>query len=176
MSLVDISSVKTVCSIGGGPIGAGWAAFFLSKGFLVKAYIHSEEEKADFRSMVDTAWISLEKLNDIDDMLSDLNNLKPESSEEKANGYIKIHSKGSSDEHQNQVRTCIDYIYQGEIFQANLSRLWRFKIQDNLSDVNIYKQLREKNPSPFAGIVRFNDSTIISSSPERLISPVTFKL
>ncbi|MFL2660897.1 MAG: chorismate-binding protein [Alphaproteobacteria bacterium] len=110
------------------------------------------------------------ELNDIDDMLSDLNNLKPESSEEKANGYIKIHSKGSSDEHQNQVRTCIDYIYQGEIFQANLSRLWRFKIQDNLSDVNIYKQLREKNPSPFAGIVRFNDSTIISSSPERLIS------
>ena len=68
MSLVDISSVKTVCSIGGGPIGAGWAAFFLSKGFLVKAYIHSEEEKADFRSMVDTAWISLEKLNDIDDI------------------------------------------------------------------------------------------------------------
>ena len=68
MSLVDISSVKTVCSIGGGPIGAGWAAFFLSKGFLVKAYIHSEEEKEDFCSMVDTAWISLEKLNDINDI------------------------------------------------------------------------------------------------------------
>ena len=63
MSLVDISSVKTVCSIGGGPIGAGWAAFFLSKGFLVKAYIHSEKEKEEFLSMIDTAWISLEKLN-----------------------------------------------------------------------------------------------------------------
>ena len=65
MSLVDISSVKTVCSIGGGPIGAGWAAFFLSKGFLVKAYLHSEKEKEDFLSMIDTAWISLEKLNEI---------------------------------------------------------------------------------------------------------------
>ena len=68
MSLVDISSVKTVCSIGGGPIGAGWAAFFLSKGFLVKAYIHSEKEKEEFLSMIDTAWISLEKLNEIGDI------------------------------------------------------------------------------------------------------------
>ena len=68
MSLVDISSVKTVCSIGGGPIGAGWAAFFLSKGFLVKAYLHSEKEKEDFLSMIDTAWISLEKLNEIGDI------------------------------------------------------------------------------------------------------------
>ena len=68
MSLVDISSVKTVCSIGGGPIGAGWAAFFLSKGFLVKAYLHSEKEKEDFLSMIDTAWISLEKLNEIEDI------------------------------------------------------------------------------------------------------------
>ena len=68
MSLVDISSVKTVCSIGGGPIGAGWAAFFLAKGFLVKAYIHSEKEKEEFLSMIDTAWISLEKLNEIGDI------------------------------------------------------------------------------------------------------------
>ena len=70
MSLIDLSSVKTICSIGGGPIGAGWAAFFLSKGFLVKAYLHSEKEKEDFLSMIDTAWISLEKLNEIGDINS----------------------------------------------------------------------------------------------------------
>ncbi len=108
--------------------------------------------------------------DDVCEMLNDVNDFNSNNPEEKLNGYIQIHSKGSSDEHQDQVRACIDYIYQGEIFQANLSRLWRFKIQDDLSDVMIYRQLREKNPAPFAGIVKFNESTIISSSPERLLS------
>ena len=36
MKLIDINSIQNVCSIGGGPIGAGWAAFFLAKGFSVK--------------------------------------------------------------------------------------------------------------------------------------------
>ena len=44
---------------------------------------------------------------------------------------VKILAKGSASEHQDQVRKCIDYIFQGEIFQANLSRLWKFECQDN---------------------------------------------
>ena len=32
----DINKVLTVASLGGGPIGAGWAAHFLSKGYKVK--------------------------------------------------------------------------------------------------------------------------------------------
>ena len=62
MDLIDKKNVKTVCSIGGGPIGAGWAAFFLAQGLSVKAYLHSEKEEKDYRSMIETAWISLEKL------------------------------------------------------------------------------------------------------------------
>ncbi len=107
---------------------------------------------------------------EIDEIVGDLSSLKTKDTNIKSKGSVKIHSKGTSDEHQEQVRSCIDYIYQGEIFQANLSRLWRFKIEDDVSDIQIYKQLRKKNPSPFAGIVKYEDSTIISSSPERLIS------
>ena len=66
MNLIEMNSVKTVCSIGGGPIGAGWAAFFLAQGLSVKAYLHSEIEEEDYRSMIKTAWTSLEKLNDLD--------------------------------------------------------------------------------------------------------------
>ena len=85
-------------------------------------------------------------------------------------GEIKILAKGSDTEHQEQVRKCIDYIFQGEIFQANLSRLWKFEIDKSINEVEIYKQLRMKNPSPFAGLIKFEDSSIISSSPERLVS------
>ncbi len=107
---------------------------------------------------------------DFDDILNDLFGPKIKDSNSSLKGSIKIFSKGTSDEHQSQVRSCIDYIYQGEIFQANLSRLWRFKADNNLSDIDIYKQLRKKNPAPFAGIVKYKNSSIISSSPERLVS------
>ena len=63
-------------------------------------------------------------------------------------GEIKILEKGSDTEHQEQVRKCIDYIFQGEIFQANLSRLWKFEIDKSIDEVEIYKQLRMKNPAP----------------------------
>ena len=40
----------------------------------------------------------------------------------------------------------------------------------NISSSDIYRSLRKSNPSPFGGLVEINDSCIISSSPERLIS------
>ena len=37
MALPDISSLSTIASIGGGPIGGGWTAHFLSRGYDVRA-------------------------------------------------------------------------------------------------------------------------------------------
>ena len=85
-------------------------------------------------------------------------------------GSIELINKGSEEEHQCQVKKCIEYIFQGEIFQANLSRLWSYKVDNGIKAVDIYRQLRVKNPSPFSGFVNFNNSFIISSSPERLVS------
>ena len=108
--------------------------------------------------------------HDFEDILSDLEKAKFTNETFNSKGTVKIFSKGTSTEHQKQVKSCIDYIYQGEIFQANLSRLWRFKVDNKLKDIDIYRQLREKNPAPFSGIVKYKKSSIISSSPERLVS------
>ena len=54
--------IKTVTSIGAGPIGGGWAAFFLSRGYQVRAYLHSMDEEPMFRSIIDTAWPCLESI------------------------------------------------------------------------------------------------------------------
>lgn len=48
--------VKHVMSIGAGPIGAGWAAHFLARGYQVTAYIHHRDEENQFMSVVNTAW------------------------------------------------------------------------------------------------------------------------
>ena len=44
MEFLNIEKVKNISSIGGGPIGGGWTAFFLSKGYNVKSYLHETKE------------------------------------------------------------------------------------------------------------------------------------
>lgn len=51
--------VRCVASIGGGPIGGGWAAYFLARGYDVNSYIHDPSEENIFRKIVSTAWQSL---------------------------------------------------------------------------------------------------------------------
>ena len=54
--------IQTVTSIGAGPIGSGWAAFFMSRGYQVRAYLHSMDEESIFRAIIDTAWTSLQQI------------------------------------------------------------------------------------------------------------------
>ena len=69
----------------------------------------------------------------------------------------------------NSLNIVKQYIVDGDVFQVNLSRLW--KIDNNkASAVELYQKLRETNPAPFSGLAIHNGFSIISSSPERLIS------
>jgi anthranilate synthase component 1 len=61
------------------------------------------------------------------------------------------------------------YIRDGDIFQANLSRCWQAKFDGEVDAVSLYTQLCETNPAPFAGLVLHNDFALICSSPERLV-------
>ena len=73
MDFLKIEKVKNISSIGGGPIGGGWTAFFLSKGYNVTSYLHHPKEKEIFMKIVKTAWKSLKKLGLTKD--ASLNNL-----------------------------------------------------------------------------------------------------
>ena len=61
-------------------------------------------------------------------------------------------------------------IEYGDIYQANLSRSWHATIDAGTLPATVYRALCTANPAPFAGLARFADSSIISSSPERLIA------
>ena len=54
--------VQRIASLGGGPIGGGWTAHFMARGYDVVSYLHDPREEESFRKVVDTAWISLETL------------------------------------------------------------------------------------------------------------------
>ena len=62
------------------------------------------------------------------------------------------------------------HIAAGDIYQANLSREWSAEVSSLVSGTDIYAALCDANPGPFAGIARWRDVEIISSSPERLLS------
>lgn len=61
------------------------------------------------------------------------------------------------------------YLKSGDTFQVNLSRKWQAELASGMSYLDVYSGLRQRNPAPFAGLARWNDMAILSSSPERLI-------
>ena len=75
-----------------------------------------------------------------------------------------------------RVRRCQEYIAAGDIYQANLSHRFTVDVRDTSTGIErlayeqaLYRQLRAVNPSPFSGLLHFDDITVISCSPERLV-------
>jgi len=76
----------------------------------------------------------------------------------------------SPEVHLNNLAKIHQYIVDGDIFQANLSRLWKVKLAQELSDSELYLLLKLNNPSPFSCVSSLPGGSVISSSPERLVS------
>lgn len=61
------------------------------------------------------------------------------------------------------------YLRAGDVFQVNLSRAWHGSLSRSADPFALYESLRRSNPAPFAGMMRWRGSTLMSSSPERLV-------
>jgi len=61
------------------------------------------------------------------------------------------------------------YIADGQIYQANLSREWSVKGDARFDPLTLFRRLSTCNPAPFAGLLRWRDVAVVSSSPERLV-------
>jgi anthranilate synthase component I len=62
-----------------------------------------------------------------------------------------------------------EYVRAGDIYQANLSRPWRVELTQEPDVGALYNQLCKANPAPFAALAQWRGTTILSSSPERLV-------
>ena len=70
----------------------------------------------------------------------------------------------------NHITRTKQYIRDGDIFQANLSRKWTVEYRDECDPIALFHSLSRSNPAQFAALIKYRDQYIISSSPERLIS------
>ena len=63
-----------------------------------------------------------------------------------------------------------DYIREGDVFQVNLSRPWDIHFDQPVDAVTLFNNLGVHNPAPFSGLFSWQDTAVISSSPERLVA------
>ena len=61
MPLIDRASVRTIAVVGAGIIGASWTAYFLARGFAVRATDTRADGEAFVRDYVDKTWPTLER-------------------------------------------------------------------------------------------------------------------
>lgn len=81
-----------------------------------------------------------------------------------SNGFRSNMTQG---EYQARVKKTQAYISEGDIYQANLAQ--RFETEFAGGPFDLYSRLKKVNPSPFCGYLRFKETSIVSSSPERLL-------
>jgi len=74
----------------------------------------------------------------------------------------------AADKFKEGVLRALEWIASGDIFQVNLSQ--RFQTQFEGDPFELYRILRKINASPFGGYFEWGNWTLVSSSPERLVS------
>ena len=68
------------------------------------------------------------------------------------------------------VALVLDYLSAGDVFQVNLSRGWHAGFDTPPQPAVLFARLRAHNPAPFAGIFSVDGGSVVSASPERLVS------
>ena len=91
----------------------------------------------------------------------------PYSKKEKLKIFKGVHSNTNYSEFKQMVNKAKRYIFEGEIFQVVLSRIFRKKIKTE--PFSVYRALRYLNPSPYLFFMNFKEFSIVGSSPEILI-------
>lgn len=78
-----------------------------------------------------------------------------------------IHKTDTLEEYSEKVEKIKQYIRDGHIFQTVLSQRWT--IETKQTGFELYKELRELNPSPYLYYFNFGEFEVIGSSPEMIV-------
>ena len=80
---------------------------------------------------------------------------------------LQLKSSFTRDAYLAAVERVREYIFAGDIFQANLSQ--RFEAPFHQPAWDLYRCLRKRNAAPFAAYLDFPEAQIVSASPERFL-------
>jgi len=89
-------------------------------------------------------------------------------------GKLKVHYGTKREGYMRGVERCKEYIAAGDIFQVVLSQ--RLDFIPEVSPFDLYRALRQVNPSPYLYFLKTGDTHILGSSPEMLVRVTGRKL
>jgi para-aminobenzoate synthetase component I len=81
--------------------------------------------------------------------------------------HLGLHSSFTYEGYLDAVARVREYIYAGDIFQANLSQRFEAPLSEHPWD--LYCRLRTRNAAPFAAYMDLPDAAVLSASPERFL-------
>ena len=88
---------------------------------------------------------------------------------EYADPVLDAISEENPERFKKAVRRIHEYLRSGDTFQVNVSRPWTGSFRFAPDPYRLYDSLRQANPAPFAGLMRWDSRFVLSSSPERLV-------
>ena len=89
-------------------------------------------------------------------------------------GKLKVHACTKRDDYMRNVERCKEYIAAGDIFQVVYSQ--RLEFTPEVAPFDLYRALRQVNPSPYLYFLKNGDTHILGSSPEMLVRVTGRKL
>jgi len=89
-------------------------------------------------------------------------------------GKLKVHAGTQRKDFLRGVERCKQYIAAGDIFQVVFSQ--RLDFTPDVAPFDLYRALRQVNPSPYLYFLRMDDTHILGSSPEMLVRVTGRKL
>jgi para-aminobenzoate synthetase component 1 len=84
-------------------------------------------------------------------------------------GETSIQSNFTRPDYEAAVARTVEYILAGDIFQANISQRFRAELPQGLDALALYRRLRRRNAAPFAALLDYGETAIVSASPERFL-------
>jgi anthranilate synthase component I len=87
---------------------------------------------------------------------------------------LKVHAGTTRNGYMRGVERCKEYIAAGDIFQVVLSQ--RLDFTPEVAPFDLYRALRQVNPSPYLYFLKNGDTHILGSSPEMLVRVTGRKL
>lgn len=85
----------------------------------------------------------------------------------KINRFGTYEARYSKKEYMQAIDDVIQYIVEGDIYVCNMTQ--QLRIQSSKTPYEVFKYLREHNPSPFGGYFNYDTFQIVSASPERFL-------
>lgn len=107
-----------------------------------------------------------EAKNQLDDIVKKLQT-KTAHPEQQKKTKPKVSADYSQEQFVKMIQKAKKYIKEGDIFQVVLSQRWQ--IESGNSPLQVYRNLRRLNPSPYMFLLNFGDNSIIGSSPEMMV-------